>query len=696
MPSEREIFSAALEIEDIAARSLYLDSVCGLNTGLRQQIELLLDAAGVRDDFMTDSPLVLHIEQGGDATGEVKSLSALRGEQVFPEFSPGSTLARYRIERLLGKGGMATVYLATDLRLKRAVALKIPRQLLLDEPELLQRFEREAHTMASVEHPNLCRVFDIGEHEGIPYLSMSFIEGQTLAAVIEGGMRFTAHDAAELVRKLAQATHFAHSAGVVHRDLKPANVMMDPQGEPVIMDFGLALVSQVDSRLTRNGLIMGTPAYMAPEQALADAKVVGPQCDVYSLGAILYELLVGKPLYQGSTVSVLAQLVSDSQINQRFFIPSNIDWRLQAICMKALAKDVKERYASAQQLATALSNFLNGVEDAEGQSHVTQVKARTNTQLKRSSMIVSLVTIVAIAISLPWIYEKSRDDEARASVTEKKLGLASVDVRWSNPSKLGGPINTALKEENPTLSADGNVIVFNRPLNGFLQLWEARRKSVDEEFGDAVPLPPTINVPGHIHDCPLLSPDGLTLCFSSNRPGGFGKHDIWFAQRVNLDAQWNEPTHLDEAVNSSRHDQTPYLTTDGLTIYFSRDVQPGVFQLFMASRRSVTEPFQKAELLDNLNIGDCSSFPRLTSDGELMVFAHSPTRSNRLLIYAANRDPSTGKFHTPFLLTDQLGPADCSAPYLSADERTLYFSSQRADGVNGSMDIWMTKRIESE
>ena len=696
MPSEREIFSAALEIEDIAARSLYLDSVCGLNTGLRQQIELLLDAAGVRDDFMTDSPLVSHIEQGGDATGEVKSLSALRGEQVFPEFSPGSTLARYRIERLLGKGGMATVYLATDLRLKRAVALKIPRQLLLDEPELLQRFEREAHTMASVEHPNLCRVFDIGEHEGIPYLSMSFIEGQTLAAVIEDGMRFTAHDAAELVRKLAQATHFAHSAGVVHRDLKPANVMLDPHGEPVIMDFGLALVSQVDSRLTRNGLIMGTPAYMAPEQALADANSLGPQCDVYSLGAILYELLVGKPLYQGSTVSVLAQLVSDSQINQRFFIPSNIDWRLQAICMKALAKDVKERYASAQQLATALSNFLNGVEDAEGQSHVTPEKDGTNTQLKRSSILVSLVIIIASAISLPWIYEKSRDDEAKPSVTEKQLGLASVDVRWSNPSKLGAPINTALKEENPALSADGKVIVFNRPFNGFLQLWEARRKSVDEEFGDAVPLPPTINVPGHIHDCPLLSPDGLTLWFASNRPGGFGKHDIWFAQRVSLDAQWNEPTPLDEAVNSSRHDQTPYLTTDGLTIYFSRDVQPGEFQLFMASRRSVTEPFQKAELLDNLNIGDCSSFPRLTSDGELMVFVHSPTRSNRLLIYAARRDPSTGKFHAPFLLTDQLGPTDCSAPYLSADDRTLYFSSQRADSVNGSMDIWMTKRIESE
>lgn len=692
MPSEREIFSAALEMEDIAKRNAYLAAACGNNEQLRRSIELLLDSSQVDDGFMTDSPILDHESLSVDSNGNAK-LPMLRGEQLVAELMPGSSVGRYRIERLLGKGAMAIVYLATDLRLKRAVALKIPRQILVDEPELLQRFEREAHTMASVEHPNLCRVFDIGEQDGIPFLSMSFIEGRTLAATLEDGKKYTPQEAAELIKKLAQATQVAHEAGVIHRDLKPANVMIDQQGEPIIMDFGLALASQVDSRLTRDGLIMGTPAYMAPEQAVGDPSLVGIQADVYSLGAILYELLVGKPLYQGTTVSVLAQLVGDSQVARRVFDSSVIDWRLQSICMKALSKDVKERYATSQELASALQNFLSGVDDADWSSlpHTTKVR-------KMKWLPAALTLAICIVLgSCYWLGQYLMGWAAAKEVAaQKELGLSSAKWEWSVPSRLGPNINSPREEVNPTLSADGKILIFNRPFNRTLQLWESRRTSDEEEFGIAEPLPSHVNLPGYTFDCPYLSPDGLTLWFSSDRPGGFGKHDLWYVRREDIDSAWQEPVHLERTINSEKFEQSPYITPDGLTLYFSYDATPGQFGLAVAKRMSLHEPFGKPELLHELNTGDCSSFPRLSVDGKHLVFVHSPSGSRKLMIYTATRNPDTGKIGYPFLLTDRFTETNTSAPFLSADGMTLYFSAPADVGVDSRSDIWMTRRVSKQ
>jgi|JI10StandDraft_1071094.scaffolds.fasta_scaffold06383_4 serine/threonine protein kinase len=686
MLSEREIFSAALEIDDIAKRNAYLAAACGDNEQLRRHIELLLESSCVSDQFMVDSPILDH-EVLSRVANESGKLPSARGEQFVNELSPGSTIGRYRIEKLLGKGGMATVYLATDLRLKRAVALKIPRQILVDEPELLQRFEREAHTMASVEHPNLCRVFDIGEQDGIPFLSMLFIEGRTLAAALEDGKKYTPREAAELVKKLAQATQVAHEAGVIHRDLKPANVMIDQQGEPIIMDFGLALASQIDSRLTRDGLIMGTPAYMAPEQAVGDPGLVGAQSDVYSLGAILYELLAGKPLYQGTTVSVLAQLVGDSQVTRRMFDSSTIDWRLQAICMKALSKDVKERYATAQELATALQNFLSGAENVPwpSRSNATRV-------IETKWLIGALVLLLLTVIPIYWLVQYVSTSWAeKAKLVQKEMGLSSAKWRWSRPINLGTAINTPREEVNPTLSADEKILIFNRPLNRKLQLWESRRNSIEEEFSSPLALPSHINLPGYTFDCPFLSADGLTLWFSSDRPGGFGKHDIWYVERDTLESEWQEPVHLDQQVNTPNFEQSPYVTPDGLTLYFSCEISAGRFGLAIAKRSDRKSPFEKTQFLDTLNTGDCSSFPRVNRDGTQFLFVHSPSGSGRLMIFTATRDPVTGEVGHPFLLTDQFGEVNTSAPFLADDGMTLYFSSP-LNHSGGPADIWMSRR----
>ncbi len=182
-------------------------------------------------------------------------------------------VGRYRVVRLLGRGGMGAVFLAEDPELGRPVALKVPRLGPADGPQVLERFHREARAAATLHHPNICPVYDVGEVGGVPYLAMAFVEGKALSEVLRGGKPVPARRAAALVRKLALALQEAHARGVVHRDLKPANVMIDRRGEPVIMDFGLArLTSPGETRLTQDGSVLGTPAYMAPSRCWATSR----------------------------------------------------------------------------------------------------------------------------------------------------------------------------------------------------------------------------------------------------------------------------------------------------------------------------------------------------------------------------------------------------------------------------------------
>jgi hypothetical protein len=262
---------------------------------------------------------------------------------------------------------MGAVYLAHDTQLDRPVALKMPHFSAADGPQTVERFYREARAAATVRHPNVCPVYDVGEIDSVPYLTMAYIEGKALAEFARL-KPLTPRQAALLVRKLALALQDAHKLGVIHRDLKPANVMIDTHGEPIVMDFGLARRARSgDARLTQNGSLFGTPAYMPPEQVNGNVNAMGPACDIYSLGVLLYELLAGRLPFIGDPMAVLAQVLLDEPPPPSRFRPE-VDAELEGICRKAMAKKAGDRYASMNEFAAALLEYLRKKPAAEAAS----------------------------------------------------------------------------------------------------------------------------------------------------------------------------------------------------------------------------------------------------------------------------------------------------------------------------------------
>jgi predicted Ser/Thr protein kinase len=276
---------------------------------------------------------------------------------VTPDVPLPERLGRYRILRELGRGAMGTVYLAHDCQLERPVALKVPQFTAADGPEVRQRFLSEARAAATIQHPNVCPVYDVGEIDGTPYLTMAYLQGQSLAQLVNGGA-LPQQQAAAIVRQLTVALHAAHERGIIHRDLKPSNIIINQQGEPVILDFGLARRLRQDGvRLTQYGQPLGTPAYMSPEQVIGAIQVMGPGCDIYALGVILYQLLTGRLPFEGSVTEVLCQIVVQQPVPPSKLRPG-LDPRLEAICLKALSKGIADRHPSMRDLGAALADYL--------------------------------------------------------------------------------------------------------------------------------------------------------------------------------------------------------------------------------------------------------------------------------------------------------------------------------------------------
>lgn len=270
------------------------------------------------------------------------------------------SMGRYQILRMLGKGGMGAVYLAEDTTLRRPIALKVTTCQGENSGTTIARFRREAQAAASFRHPNICPIYDIGEWRGISFLTMAYIAGKPLHHYL-ADREPTMPEIARLVAKIGRALHVAHSAGVVHRDLKPANIMMDDRGEPVIMDFGLALLrDHREDRLTSPGMWVGTPEYMAPEQWSDDREKLGAHSDVYSLGVILYQLLTGQVPFPGDPPNILRRIATESPTPPTQLRP-DVDPRLSDICLRALARDIHDRYWTAAELAAALEGAESSI-----------------------------------------------------------------------------------------------------------------------------------------------------------------------------------------------------------------------------------------------------------------------------------------------------------------------------------------------
>ena len=265
----------------------------------------------------------------------------------------------YELQKVLGEGGMGIVYKAKQLSLNRAVALKMIKATRFASAEDVRRFQNEAEAVARLDHPNIVPIFEVGQYEDQHYFSMKLISGESLdkrlkdyAANFKG--------AARLVAAVADAIVHAHQRGILHRDLKPANILIDAEGQPHVTDFGLAKRVEGDNELTRSGAILGTPAYMAPEQASGRRGSVTTSTDVHGLGSILYALLTGRAPFSGTTVlDVLEQVRERTPDSPRKLNP-RVPRDLEVICLKSLDKDPRRRYASADALAEDLNRWLSG------------------------------------------------------------------------------------------------------------------------------------------------------------------------------------------------------------------------------------------------------------------------------------------------------------------------------------------------
>lgn len=268
---------------------------------------------------------------------------------------------QYQVLRVLGEGAMGIVYLAEDVKLGRKVAIKVPKQSVVEQPEHLARFTREARACAGLRHHNICPVYEVNEIDGTHFIVMAFIEGQSLSELMGKDPPQSADQIANTVRTIALALDAAHRAGIVHRDLKPANIMIDSDCEPIVMDFGLARHMQADEQksLTLDGMVIGTPSYMAPEQIRSELGKIGPASDVYSLGVILYELLTGQRPFHGPMMTLMLDVTNEHKAAQP---PSEIrpgcDPKLEAICLKMLSKSLADRYGSMKEVAAELTDFV--------------------------------------------------------------------------------------------------------------------------------------------------------------------------------------------------------------------------------------------------------------------------------------------------------------------------------------------------
>ena len=360
--------------DDITASSmaLFINGKPGGEQASDEQQETMLGSIDLSEEFTAEEEEFARKSSTGKSTDGMRNSGSGLGSVagLLKDSDPGRILNdadRYRIIKKLGAGMMGNVYLAEDTQLDRRVALKTPKITETEDPAFIKRFYREARSAARISHPNICQVYDVGEHGGVHYISMAYIDGHQLTDFIDPDKPLPERDIVKIVRKLALALAEAHQNGIVHRDLKPANIMVDHRGEPIIMDFGLARQTKQDAdmRVTKTGQVMGTPAYMSPEQVEGDTRKIGPASDVFALGVILYEMLTGELPFTGSLTTVLKNIVSAPPPRPSAKRP-DVDRALEEICVKMMAKRVQNRYASMQQVADACAALLG--ESAEDTS----------------------------------------------------------------------------------------------------------------------------------------------------------------------------------------------------------------------------------------------------------------------------------------------------------------------------------------
>ena len=395
-----------------------------------------------------------------------------------------ATVPGFTIESTIGRGGMGVVYKATQAGLNRTVALKMLLAGGFADPATRARFLLEAESVAALEHPHIVHVFAFGEHTGYPYLAMEYVPGGTLADRVKANGTLAAKEAAEITAKLAAAVAHAHSRGVVHRDIKPLNVLLAADGEPRLADFGLAKVGRADQHLSVTGQVLGTPAYMSPEQAAGKTHEIGTATDVYALGAVLYDVLTGQPPFQGDSVAVTLQKVIAEEPRRPRHLNTSIPRDLETICLKCLEKDAAKRYPTAQELADDLLRYLRGQPIA---ARPTGTLERGYKWVKRNTVVAGAVTAVSLALLVGAGVSVNFGLEARKQAEVAKQKQKDADdarEREEGEKQIAIVARDDLKQSNEQLkqSEERYKRMFGKALLGPISAKEKGRPLTPQEL----------------------------------------------------------------------------------------------------------------------------------------------------------------------------------------------------------------------
>ena len=404
-------------------------------------------------------------------SSDAATLRLDKNDRVAATFRPG-WIPGYDVLEELGRGGMGVVYKARQLNLNRIVALKMILAGSHATAAATTRFLQEAETIARLKHPHVVQVYDYGSHEGKPYFSLEYLEGGSLADRLKGEPQSPLQVAA-LVQALAHAVQAAHEQGIVHRDLKPANVLLTADGTPKIADFGVA--KQGDSVMTMTGEVLGTPSYMAPEQAEGHTKSVGPAADIYALGAILYELLTGRPPFKGASAWETIQLVSTSEPVAPRQLQPRLPLDLETICLKCLEKDPAKRYARAADLGEDLRRFQAGepiVARPVSWPERTWRWCLRNRPVAASLAAVALSLLAATLVSAVFAIraDRSRRNEARRALSE------------STAKKEADQARRGAQRQLIDLSAESGLTAAKEGDHALALLWFARAIQLAGDF----------------------------------------------------------------------------------------------------------------------------------------------------------------------------------------------------------------------
>ncbi|HWS87537.1 MAG TPA: protein kinase [Pyrinomonadaceae bacterium] len=520
-----QLYETALELAP-EERTSFIDRACGADEELRREVESLLEADEMAGDFINKPALGAAAE--------------LLEEAAAPSLAPGHAISHYRVQSLLGAGGMGEVYLAQDITLGRKVALKLLPKEFMNDTERVRRFEREARAASALNHPYILTIHEIGEADGRHFIAAEYVEGETLRARLERG-RLEAGEALDAAMQVASALASAHEGGIIHRDIKPENIVVRPDGYVKVLDFGLAkLISRQPETGanrpkpfdTRAGLVMGTVHYMSPEQTRGSARV-DHRTDIWSLGVVLYEMLTGRAPFEGEDVHRRVISIQEGEPPPLAAYAGGVPERLEEIVRKALAKDPEERYQTARDLLSDLRDLKRKLEVGE--------------EMARSS-------------SPDWVFTSG----AVKSYSGRLSTAGAKAAGQARPVSSGGVIVGELRRhKRGFLVALGVFVVLTAGAVFGVYRWLSRDRPSDKVAAPVPKVVPFTSFPGTEIE-PSFSPDGRQIAFTWDGPGG-DNFDIYVKL---LDA--GDPLKL---TSHPGEDRSPCWSPDGRHVAFIRSAE---------------------------------------------------------------------------------------------------------------------------